>query len=71
MFARLDRRCATSRKLERNELVRCVQQAQAWLEVDERKALLARLLGEPRPLIRFSDHVVGSGATFREATCRQ
>jgi bifunctional non-homologous end joining protein LigD len=39
--------------------------------LEDRKALLAQLLAGAPPLIRYSDHVIGSGARFHQAACKQ
>jgi bifunctional non-homologous end joining protein LigD len=39
--------------------------------LEDRKAALAQLLGAPPAAVRYSDHVIGSGARFHEAACKQ
>lgn len=40
------------------------------LPLIERKARLEALLSKPRPGLRFSEHVIGNGPSFREHACR-
>src|SRR5262249_17730308 len=39
--------------------------------LEDPKAVLAQLLAEAPPLIRYSDHVIGSGPKFHQAACAQ
>jgi bifunctional non-homologous end joining protein LigD len=41
------------------------------LPLEERKARLKKLVGTKNPTLRYSDHVIGSGAKFFELACTQ
>jgi len=43
----------------------------AKLPLEERKRRLAKLLGKKQGVIRYSDHVVGSGDAFFKAACKK
>jgi bifunctional non-homologous end joining protein LigD len=46
-------------------------EAIAKLALDERKARLEALVGKPSGVIRYSDHVLGSGREFFQLACKQ
>jgi bifunctional non-homologous end joining protein LigD len=45
-------------------------EAIAKLALDDRKARLEQLVGHERGVIRYSDHVLGSGREFFQLACK-